>query len=77
MDKVSGFVFCDIAFITFATVSVAQEVWAESIEGAKIAEGGRLYDKWWQEYDLRKPTSTHPAYPSSGKKAGSTTWRCK
>lgn len=77
MDKVSGFVFCVIAFITFATVSVAHEESAESIEAAKIAEGGRLYDKWWQEYDLRKPTSTHPAYPSSGKKSGSTTWRCK
>jgi len=44
---------------------------------AKIAEGGRLYDKWWQEYDLKEPTSTHPAYPVSGKKKGATTWRCK
>ncbi|MDT8403658.1 c-type cytochrome [Sulfuriflexus sp.] len=42
-----------------------------------IAEGGRLYDKWWEEYDLRKPTSTHPAYPLSGKQRGATTWRCK
>lgn len=44
---------------------------------AQIAEGGRLYDKWWQEYDLAKPSSTHPAYPARGKKIGSTTWRCK
>lgn len=42
-----------------------------------IAEGGRLYDKWWEEYDLPKPTSTHPAYPLIGKKSGATTWRCK
>jgi mono/diheme cytochrome c family protein len=42
-----------------------------------IAEGGRLYDKWWEEYDLREPTSTHPSYTASGKKKGATTWRCK
>jgi thiosulfate dehydrogenase len=44
---------------------------------ATIAEGGRLYDKWWEEYDLREPATTHPAYPSAGKKQGSATWRCK
>ena len=42
-----------------------------------IAEGGRLYDKWWAEYDLQKPQSTHPSYPSIGKKSGANTWRCK
>ena len=42
-----------------------------------IAEGGRLYDKWWAEYDLRKPSSTHSAYTSLGKKSGANTWRCK
>lgn len=42
-----------------------------------VAEGGRLYDKWWVVYELRKPDSTHPAYPSKGKKSGATTWRCK
>lgn len=42
-----------------------------------IAEGGRLYDKWWEEYDLRKPSSTHSAYPRSGKQSGANTWRCK
>lgn len=42
-----------------------------------IAEGGRLYDKWWAEYDLKKPQTTHPSYPSVGKKSGSSTWRCK
>ena len=46
-------------------------------EGEVIAEGGRLYDKWWAEYDLKKPTSTHPAYPATGIKKGASTWRCK
>lgn len=39
--------------------------------------GGRLYDKWWVDTELPKPTETHPAYPASGKKKGAATWRCK
>lgn len=50
---------------------------AEPNEPDFIAEGGRLYDKWWAEYDLPKPKITHPAYPSAGKKSGANTWRCK
>ena len=46
-------------------------------EGRIIAEGGRLYDKWWEEYDLNKPSTTNPAYPASGRKKGAATWRCK
>ena len=42
-----------------------------------IAEGGRLYDKWWRELKLDKPMSTHPSYPASAKKKGPATWRCK
>ena len=42
-----------------------------------LAEGGRLYDKWWAEYDLNKPSTTHPSYPEAGKKKGASTWRCK
>jgi thiosulfate dehydrogenase len=42
-----------------------------------VAEGGRLYDRWWAEYDLKKPTTTHPSYPATGKKKGAATWRCK
>ncbi len=45
--------------------------------GERLAEGGRLYDKWWAEYGLEKPSNTHPAYPSAGKKTGGDTWRCK
>lgn len=42
-----------------------------------IAEGGRLYDKWWKELKIDKPTSTHKSYPATAKKKGSVTWRCK
>lgn len=42
-----------------------------------IAEGGRLYDKWWTEYSLPKPQTTHPSYPESSKKTGANSWRCK
>lgn len=42
-----------------------------------IIKGGRLYDKWWVDTGLPKPDETHPAYPVSGKKKGSATWRCK
>jgi thiosulfate dehydrogenase len=46
-------------------------------EARIIAQGGRLYDKWWQELDLSKPNGTHPAYPATGKQKGAATWRCK
>lgn len=42
-----------------------------------IAAGGRIYDNWFKALDKKEPKSTHPAYPASGKKSGSTTWRCK
>ena len=46
-------------------------------EGDLVAEGGRLYDKWWAEYDLKKPSITNPSYPAGGKQKGANTWRCK
>ena len=55
-------------------------LWADDDERTlsdSIAEGGRLYDKWWKEYDLNPPKDTHPAYPSGSKQSGETTWRCK
>ena len=42
-----------------------------------IAEGGRIYDKWWKELRLEKPGTTHYSYPAAGKKQGSASWRCK
>ncbi len=42
-----------------------------------LAAGGRIYDRWWNALDREEPTTTHPAYPASGKASGSSTWRCK
>jgi thiosulfate dehydrogenase len=42
-----------------------------------ISHGGVLYDKWWAVVMREPPKGTHPAYPASGKKKGSSTWRCK
>ena len=50
---------------------------ASEIAHDAIAEGGRIYDKWWKELNLDKPSSTHPLYPASSKKKGAATWRCK
>lgn len=44
---------------------------------AGLASGGRLYDNWWVEAGVDKPTGTHPSYPRSGKASGASTWRCK
>lgn len=76
MYKLVSNMFITICLFVFANGSYAHE---ENIndKAAQIAEGGRLYDKWWKGYNLKEPTSTHPAYPTSGKKKGSTTWRCK
>lgn len=64
--------------ILFTLLLLPWPALAEDEAGTEvIAEGGRLYDKWWEEYDLKKPSSTHPAYPSIGKQKGASTWRCK
>ncbi|MDP2645096.1 MAG: c-type cytochrome [Desulfobacterales bacterium] len=44
---------------------------------AEIAEGGRLYDKWWGHLKADAPHDTHPSYPKTGQQKGSATWRCK
>jgi mono/diheme cytochrome c family protein len=40
------------------------------------AAGGRIYDNWWDALDRKKPETTHPAYPESGRRSGANTWRC-
>jgi len=42
-----------------------------------VAQGGRLYDKWWTVCGLDEPADTHPSYPAAGKQKGAATWRCK
>lgn len=59
-------------FVFFLCISSIQA--GSSVE---TIAGGRLYDKWWVDAGLEKPTSTHPAYPAEGKKKGAATWRCK
>ncbi|MDH5184050.1 MAG: c-type cytochrome [Gammaproteobacteria bacterium] len=48
-----------------------------AVDMEEIAEGGRIYDKWWVEMELSKPTTTHSAYPKAGKQTGANTSRCK
>ena len=48
-----------------------------AIDLEEVAEGGRIYDKWWTEMEIAKPETTHSAYPASGKKTGADSWRCK
>lgn len=43
----------------------------------EVAEGGRIYDKWWVEMELMQPSSSHSSYPEAGKKNGANSWRCK
>jgi len=66
-----------LLFVVYALSFTTSYADSESDKPEVIAEGGRLYDKWWKEYDLSKPSSTHPAYPKSGNQSGANTWRCK
>lgn len=44
-----------------------------------LAHAGRLYDKWWTEIDIDKPTDDNPLWSlqSTNTRSGSDTWRCK
>lgn len=79
-----------LAVLAFAQtpLSAAEKTQVEKLAAAKgesdqptniwaISRGGKLYDEWWAVLDADEPTTTHPAYPATGKKNGSTTWRCK
>ena len=66
--------------ISLTPLSLYAENGAPHIDTKKadaIAEGGRIYDKWWKELKLEKPGTTHSAYPTAGKKQGAASWRCK
>jgi hypothetical protein len=43
----------------------------------RIAQGGRIYDNWWEALDRDEPEGTHPSYPASAEQSGEVTWRCK
>ncbi|OAN43699.1 hypothetical protein A6A04_21175 [Paramagnetospirillum marisnigri] len=64
-------------FWTLAIMFVSAGALAGEQESS-IARGGRLYDKFWAENKLSKPTEDHPAYPNKGGKYGKeVSWRCK
>ena len=60
------------SFLATAPVAVAEE---QSV----MAEGARMYDKWYAVIKAEKPKKSHPAYPSDKKyaKKPAANWRCK
>ena len=58
-------------------IAVAAET--PTTEEAAIAEGGRLYDKWYKVIDADEPKTAHPLYPKDKKYADKpgANWRCK
>lgn len=66
-----------IALLTTNHPANAAEVEVTSTSEQDIIWGGMMYDKWWKVLNLKKPTETHPSYPTTGKNSGSSTWRCK
>ena len=44
-----------------------------------LAHAGRLYDNWWDEIDVDKPTDDNPLWSiqSTNTRSGGDTWRCK
>jgi thiosulfate dehydrogenase len=77
MSKTSRIIACSILVFGGVMISVHADPDLTMAPAVDVAEGGRLYDKWWVEYNLKVPTSKHPAYPAAGKKKGADTWRCK
>lgn len=70
-----------LAVFAFGGTDLAQagsDMDGVSSEAARIARGGRLYDKWYGVIGADKPKETHAAWPDSNtNKEGATTWRCK
>lgn len=65
-----------IAVLFSFTFAVAGNLTAQ--ESLDMTYGGQLYDKWYaMTPGAQKPSATHAAYPSSAKKSGADTWRCK
>ena len=59
------------------SVSVDEALQGNSPDIYAITRGGQLYDNWAKVLRSGLPKKTHPAYPSTGKKKGGATWRCK
>ncbi len=74
--RLAGMALAIGAALLFVPQAVADDPESETDVFA-IARGGQYYDKWWAVIDADEPEGTNPAYPVSGKREGSTTWRCK
>ena len=59
--------------LTVTNISTASAAGDE----AKIVRGGIMYDKWYAITTGDIPRKTNKAYPSTAKKKGKNTWRCK
>ena len=66
------------ATLVAGTVFVAAPAVAAE-EQSVMAEGARMYDKWYSVIKAEKPKKSHPAYPSDKKyaKKPAANWRCK
>ncbi len=73
----SKILFIIFSLTSFASSANNDDVLIDDKKANAIAEGGRIYDKWWKELKLEKPKTTHPAYPATAKKQGAASWRCK
>ena len=66
-----------VALVGFMAAGIA---WADVDQGS-IANGGRLYDKWYKVVKAEKPAAVHPLYPAATNpkiaEAPDATWRCK
>ena len=65
-----------LVFIGYEAVRGASSGDPEGYRNAKIVHGALLYDKWYEVKDV-DTSGNHPLYPTTGKKEGATTWRCK
>lgn len=71
---VSIFVFT--VFIAVGCTPAANLSKMSSADMTELIKGGSLYDKWPKVLHV-ETKGTHPSYPSTGKKKGDSTWRCK
>ena len=79
MNKTRFFIYLlvTIFLFGFSNSLIAETVDPPHTKQWKLMRGGLLYDNWAAVMFTTLPKTTHPAYPSNGKKEGGSTWRCK
>ncbi|MFQ6134480.1 MAG: c-type cytochrome [Nitrososphaerales archaeon] len=61
-------------------IDIGEAAEKSAVGAAALAEGGKLYDKWWKVASgASEPTEDQPLWSlqSTNTRSGSTTWRCK